>query len=159
MALRPLASSLREMTGKADFTAEEWELLREGPPTAGIVALMAEHGGTFRETWALAKAYTEARQGHGESELLDALVAEKPDVKRYKTPEEAEGQGLGRLSEAVALLEQKATADEVEAYRKFALDVAERVAAAHEEGGQQVSEAERAAIERISASLYRASSE
>ena len=38
----PLAApSLLEMTGKADFTAEEWELLREGPPTAGIVTLMA----------------------------------------------------------------------------------------------------------------------
>ena len=45
------------MTGKADFTAEEWELVREGPPTAGMMALTAEHGGTFRETWALAKAY------------------------------------------------------------------------------------------------------
>ena len=70
------------MTGKADFTEEEWELVREGPPTAGMVALMAESGGTFRETWALAKAFTEARKEHGESELLDALVAEKPDIKR-----------------------------------------------------------------------------
>jgi hypothetical protein len=142
------------MTGKDDFTSDEWELIREGPPTAGIVALMAEHGGTFRETWALAKAYTEARQEHGENELLDALVSEKPDVKRYHSQEEAESQGLGRLTEAVAVLEQKATADEVAAYRQFALDVAQRVAAAHKESGQQVSEAERAAIERIEASLY-----
>ena len=72
------------MTGKADFTAEEWELVREGPPTAGMMALTAEHGGTFRETWALAKAYAEARQQHGENELLDALVAEKPNTKRYQ---------------------------------------------------------------------------
>jgi hypothetical protein len=142
------------MTGKADFTSDEWELIREGPPTAGMVTLMAEHGGTFRETWALAKAYTEARQEHGANELLDALVSEKPDVKRYQSQEEAESQGLGRLTEAVAVLERKATADEVAAYRQFALDVAQRVAAAHKEGGQQVSEAERGAIERIEASLY-----
>jgi hypothetical protein len=57
------------------------------------------------------------------------------------------------------LLEQKATADEVDAYRKFALDVAERVAAAHKEGGQAVSDAERAAIERVKTSLYRSGSE
>ena len=81
------------MTGKADFTEEEWELVREGPPTAGMVALMAESGGTFRETWALAKAFTEARKEHGESELLDALVAEKPDIKRYKTPRGARRPG------------------------------------------------------------------
>jgi hypothetical protein len=148
------------MTGKADFTAEEWELVREGPPTAGIVALMADKGGTFRESWALARAYADARKEHGESELLDALVAEKPDIRRYKTQEEAESQGLGRLSEAVAVLEQKATAGDVEAYRKFALGVAERVAEAHKEGGdQQVSEDERAAIERIASSLYPSASE
>jgi hypothetical protein len=142
------------MTAKADFTAEEWELVREGPPTAGIIALMAERGGTFRETFALAKAYAEARKEHGDNELLDALVAEKPDVKRYKTPEEAESQGLGRLTEAIELLDRKASVGEVTAYRKFVLDVAERVAEAHTEGGAQVSEAERAAIEKIAASLY-----
>jgi hypothetical protein len=142
------------MTGKADFTEQEWELVREGPPAAGMMALTAEHGGTFRETWALAKAYAEARKAHGENELLDALVAEKPDIKRYHSPEEIETTGLGRLTEAVTLLEAKATADEVEAYRKFALSVAERVAEAHKEGDEPVSEAERAAIEKVSASLY-----
>jgi hypothetical protein len=147
------------MTDKADFTPEEWELVREGPPTAGMMALTAESGGSFRESWALAKAYTDARKEHGESELLDALVAEKPDLKRYKTPEELESQGLGRLAEAVTLLEQKATTGEVVAYKKFALDVAERVAEAHREADRPVSEGERAAIEKIAASLYPSASE
>jgi hypothetical protein len=147
------------MTGKSDFSEAEWELVREGPPTAGMAALMAESGGSFRESWALAKAYAEARKEHGESELLDALVADKPDVKRYKSSEELETQGLGRLSDAVALLEQKATGDEVTAYRRFALDVAQRVAEAHKEGDEQVSEGERAAIEKIEASLYPSRSE
>ena len=142
------------MTDKAAFTEEEWELVREGPPTAGMVALTAEKGGTFRETWALAKFYAEARKEHGESELLDALVAEKPDVKRYSSSEELESKGLGRLTEAVALLEEKATTGEVAGYRKFVMDVAEQVAEAHKEGGQEVSEGERAAIEKIAASLY-----
>ena len=147
------------MTTKADFTPEEWELVREGPPTAGMVTLTAERGGSFRESWALAKAYAEARKEHGESELLDALVAEKPDLKRYKTPEELEAQGLGRLSEAVALLEQKATPGEVVAYKQFALDVAQRVAEAHKEGGRPISDCERAAIEKIAASIYPSGSE
>jgi hypothetical protein len=142
------------MTDKAAFTEEEWELVREGPPTAGMVALTAEKGGSFRETWALAKFYAEARKEHGESELLDALVAEKPDVKRYSSSDELESKGLGRLTEAVALLEQKATTGEVAGYRKFVMDVAEQVAEAHKEGGQEVSEGERAAIEKIAASLY-----
>ena len=142
------------MTDKDAFTEEEWELVREGPPTAGMVALTAEKGGSFRETWALAKFYAEARKEHGESELLDALVAEKPDVKRYSSSDELESKGLSRLTEAVALLEQKATTGEVAGYRKFVMDVAEQVAEAHKEGGQEVSEGERAAIEKIAASLY-----
>jgi hypothetical protein len=142
------------MTDKADFTPDEWELVREGPPTAGMIALTAEHGGSFRETWALAKAYAEARKEHGESELLDALVSEKPDVKRYKTPEDLESTGLGKLTDAVNVLEQKATEGEVAGYRKFVMDVATRVAEAHKEGGEQVSEGEKAAIEKIAASLY-----
>jgi len=141
------------MTGKADFTSEEWDLIREGPPTAGMVALTADKGGTFRETWALAKAYTEARKEHGESELLDTLVAEKPDVKRYGSPQELDDVGLSRLTEAVDLLGQKANNAEVAAYKKFVMQVAEGVAEAHKEHGAEVSDAERAVIEKIASAL------
>ena len=143
------------MTGKADFTAEEWELILEAPPSAGLIVMTADRGGTFRESFSLAKAYTEARQQHGESELLDALAAERPHLKRHHSAEEAEREGLGSLSQAVALLEQKATPDEVEAYKRFTLDAAQRVAEAHKESGEAVSDDERAAIDRISTALGR----
>ncbi len=141
------------MTAKADFTDEEWNLVREGPPAAGMIVLTAEGGGSFRETWALAKVYAEARKQHGESQLLDELVSEKPDLERYHSTEELEQRGLAALREAVALLERKATPDEVEGYRRFVVDVATRVAEAHEEEGRPVSEAERGAIERIADSV------
>jgi hypothetical protein len=141
------------MTSKADFTDEEWELVREGPPTAGMVTLLASSGGTFRETWALAKTFAEARKQHADSELLDALVAENPEVKRYHSREEAESEGLGRLSQAVALLEQKASAEEVESYKRFTLSVAQHVAEAHKEHDTAVSPEEREAITKIEASL------
>jgi hypothetical protein len=141
------------MTAKTDFTEEEWELLREGPATAGMVVLLASGGGSFRETWALAKTFAEARQQHGASQLLDELVDEKPDVPRFGSAEEAEQEGLERLGRAVALLEQKATPDDVESYKRFALEVAERVASAHKEEGEAVSAEEREAIAKITAAL------
>jgi hypothetical protein len=143
------------MTGKADFTEEEWELVREGPPTAGLVVLTASSGGSFRESWAMAKAFTEARKSRGASELLDELVGESPKVKRYHTAEEAEQKGLGRLRDAVALLEQKASPDEVDAYKRFTLDVADKVASAHREKGEigDVSASEREAIDKVTATL------
>ena len=147
------------MTGKADFTQEEWELVLEGPPSAGMIVVTAQRGGTFRESIAMAKAYVEARRQHGESELLDEIVAAKPerDHTRYHSVEELRQHGLQHLRDAVELLERKATAEEVAAYRRFVLTLAEKVANAHREGGETVSDAERTAIEEISASLGNAS--
>src|SRR5919204_707654 len=116
------------MTAKNAFSEEEWELLREGPTTAGMIVLTAERGGSFRESFAMAKAYTDARKQHGESELLDELVSTGPKSgKRAHSPEELRQQGLARLREAAGLLEQKATPEELQDYRSFVLDLAERV--------------------------------
>ena len=147
------------MTGKADFAEEEWELVLQGPPSAGMIVVTAQRGGTFRETLALAKAYVEARRHHGESELLDEIVAAKPELDhtRFRSAEELKQHGLQHLRDAVKLLERKATAAEVEEYKRFVLTLADKVANAHREGGKSVSDAERAAIDEISASLGSAS--
>jgi hypothetical protein len=143
------------VTDKSAFTEEEWRTVLEAPPAAGMLVITAARGGSFRESFALAKAYTEARQQHGESELLDEIVSTKPKVDhtRYSSPEELEQAGLQRLRDAVALLESKATPDEVEDYRSFVLALTRRVAAAHKEGDESVSPAEQAAIDKIGASL------
>ena len=143
------------MTNKASFTPDEWTLILEGPPSAGMIVLTAQRGGSFRESFAMAKAYVEARKHHGESELLDEIVAAKPehDHTRYHSAEELKQAGLGHLRDAVAVLEQKATPEEAEDYRHFVLNLAEKVANAHREGGQNVSDAERAAIQEIADAL------
>jgi len=143
------------MTGKADFTPEEWQVVLEGPPSAGLIVMTAQRGGSFRETIAIAKAYAEARQQHGESELLDEIVSAKPQIDhtRYHSAAELKGHGLQHLRDAVGLLQRKATPEELENYKQFVLNLADRVANAHREGGHSVSPAERAAIEEIAASL------
>ena len=144
------------MTTKAAFSPSEWQLVLEGPPAAGLLVITASHGGTFRETIAMSKAYVEARAQHGESELLDEIVAEKPRMERggkVHNPVELRDQSLGCLSEATTLLEQKATVEERDDYRRFVLTVASKVAAAHREGGQQVSPAEAQAIQDITTAL------
>jgi len=147
------------MTGKADFTPEEWELVLEGPPSAGMIVVTAQRGGTFRETIAMAKAYTEARKQHGASQLLDEIVAAKPEVDhtRYHSPEELRQHGLQHLQDAVDLVSRKATPDEVDDYKRFVLTLADRVANAHREGGTSVSDAEQAAIDEISTAVGSAS--
>jgi hypothetical protein len=140
------------VTGKSDFTTEEWDLVAQGPATAGLILVTAQRGGTFRETLALTRAYVEARRAHGQSELLDEIVSAKPqlDHTRYHSPEELREHGLQHLRDAVALLEQKATPEELDAYKRFVLDLAKEVASAHrEEGDDAVSPSERAALDQI----------
>jgi len=143
------------MTTKSDFSAEEWQLILEAPPSAGMIVVTAQRGGLFRETIAMAKAYTEARQQHGESELLDEIVSAKPerDHTRYHSQEELKQHALQHLRDSVALLERKATPVEVEQYRQFIVNLTHKVAAAYREDGQDVSESEQAAIDEITAAL------
>jgi hypothetical protein len=148
------------MTGKADFSPEEWEVVLKGPPSAGMIVITAQRGGTFRESFSMAKSYGEARKQHGDSELLDEIASTKPEIDRtrYHSPEELKEHGLQHLREAVELLESKATPEEVDEYRRFVLTLADRVADAHKEGflglsGERVSEAERAAVAEIAEAL------
>jgi len=144
------------MTGSTDFTPEEWDVVREGPTSAGMIVSSAQRGGTLREVFAMAKVYAEARKEHGDSALLDELVSSKPEMDRTKahSPEELKEHGLQRIREAIALLEQKATPQEVDDYRRFVDSLAKRVAGAKSEGdGSPISEAETAAIAAIGEAL------
>ena len=143
------------MTGKAAFSEQEWKTILEGPPSAGMILVTAGRGGTIRETLAIGKAYAEARKQHGSSELLDEIIAAKPEIDhtRYHSFEELKEHGLQHLRDAVAVLGAKATPDEVNDYRGFVVALAERVAHAHREDGVEVSPPEQAAIDEISASL------
>ena len=143
------------MTTQAAFTPEEWKVVLEGPSTAGMIVITAAHGGTFRETIAMSKAYTEARAQHGESELLDEIVSAKPKVDHtlYHSPEELRDHGLAQLRDAMALHASKATAEERDDYRHFDINLANEVAAAHREHGQSVSPEEANAIQQITEAL------
>jgi hypothetical protein len=148
------------VTGKADFSDQEWKQVLEGPTSAGLIVIASDRGGSIRETFSMAKAYTEARQQHGESELLDEIVAAKPEMDRTRapSPEQLKEHSLQNIRDAIAILKGKATDEEVAEYRKFVLDLAERVAEARKEGflglsGERVSDAERAAISEIETAL------
>jgi hypothetical protein len=149
------------MTTKAAFNAEEWSTIVEAPVLAGLRVASADRGGTIRESIAVAKVYTAARQQHGESELLDELAASPPsvDTERIKGAGDPASASRERLREALRILEEKGTPDEVEAYKRFVLSVAEAAARAHKEGGfigiggKEISPAEQAALDELRTEL------
>lgn len=148
------------MTARADFTEEEWKTVLEAPPSAGLLVILSDRGGSIRETFSMASSYTEARKQHGESELLDEIVSTKPetDHTRSGSKEELKQHNLDNIRQAIAVLKTKASDEEIEEYRKFISGLAEHVAEARKEGflglsGERVSDAERAAISEIEAAL------
>ncbi len=143
------------MTTKAAFTDDEWTTVLEGPTSAGMLVVMASRGGTFRETFAMSKAYVEAREQHGQSELLDEIASTRPKSNHPKGHDQAElrAQSLTVISAAVGVVAAKATPQELEDYRNFILTLAHKVAAAHREDGQDVSPAEAEAIAAITGAV------
>ena len=137
------------MTGKADFTDEEWQDILQGPPTAGMIVVTAERGGMFRESISMAKAYTGARAEHGESQLLDEIAATKPEIDRtrYHSLEELKEHGLKHLGEIIELPGRQGDRGRGRPVQALRLTLAQRVAEAHKEGFR----AERRAGERCRA--------
>jgi hypothetical protein len=150
------------MTRKADFNAEEWSTIVDGPLYAGMRVISADRGGTLRESLAMGRVYQQAREHHGESELLDELVKSPPsiDVDQIR---EAGGNIAAltsqQLRDAIGILEAKATPGEIDAYKRFVMTLAQAVASAHKEGGvlgiggRQISDAENQALDEISTAL------
>jgi hypothetical protein len=150
------------MTRKAEFNAEEWSTVAEGPVYAGMRVIAADRGGTLRESLALGRAYQEARASHERSELLDELVKAPPSIDPSQV-REAGGNIAGvasqRVREAIGILEAKATPEEADAYKRFVMTVAQAVAGAHKEGGflgiggKPISDAENQALDELSIAL------
>ena len=141
------------MATKDDFSAEDWEAISDGPVYAGFMVTTASKGGTIRETFSMSKTWAAARQLHGESELLDAVVAEKPKLdNKPGSPIELHNAGVAMLKQAVQAIEAKSP-DDLEPYRNFVTGLAERVAEAHEEDGEKVSPGERSVLDEIAAAL------
>lgn len=149
------------MTKKGDFNADEWSTVVEGPLLAGALVIKAGKGGTLRESIALGKVYAHAREQQDHSELLDALVSAPPvlDGNRLKGGEDLQTVAIQGLRDALHILEEKATPDEIDAYKRFVFSLAQAAANAHKEGGvlgiggKNVSEGEQAALDEITATL------
>ena len=149
------------MTTKADFNGEEWDLISEAPAIAGLIVITASRGGTIRETLEMGKVYAGAQKAHATGDLLSEVVAGAPrvDPKQFESKEDIRARGLGKISEAVGLVRDRATVDELVDYREFILDLANHVAERDKSGGflgiggERVSGGEQSAIADITAAL------
>jgi len=137
------------MAGKADFTEDEWEALQKGVTGAGMLVSVAHRD--FTDSFGEASAIAKELAAHRESE--SQLVRELSETHGtgfglVASPKEVGEGTITALEAAVTALGEKAP-DELEAYRRLVLEVANAVAEA--KGG--VKEEETAAIEKITAAM------
>jgi hypothetical protein len=134
------------MTTKADYTPEEWELLRKAPlmmAAAVIVSDLSGSVGVAREFLSMAQAVEETGQQDDTNELVAALVADLQAPQAARTEEaeditdlaETRAKALAESREIAALLARKTTLEEATGFKRWMLSIARRVSEAAREGG------------------------
>lgn len=155
------------MTGKADFTEEDWIRLKRGPFVAGMAISLADPGGPIelvKETAATVKAVQAAATSGEHGELVTALAQDAvADTKMRQNPLQdfkpkgalAAQEILDELTAVNQLVSEKATPEEADAYRAWLKAAAQDAANAAKEGGflgfhaERVSEGEQRMLHKL----------
>src|SRR5690348_11403377 len=114
------------VTSKAAFNDDEWSTVTSAPVLAGLMVMSAERGGTVGETLSSSRAYADARSSEETGELLRTIVASPPALGRVD-PQALAAEAPTKLRRAIDLLEERATQEEVVAYKRFVYGLAEAV--------------------------------
>jgi hypothetical protein len=162
------------MTGKSNFTPDEWKVLLESVMAPGIAITAADPSGLWgllKESFAGGTALAKAKTDPGANALIKAVVddfgtaegsaardALKASFKDSK-PAQIKDKCIEVLREAATIVDTKAPGDST-AYKRWLQQISQHVAEAANEGGGflgaggvPVSEAEKATLTEISTAL------
>ncbi|MGC1298260.1 MAG: hypothetical protein WA869_24805 [Alloacidobacterium sp.] len=155
------------MSTKADFSADEWDLLRSSPMMAGLLVVVASPSGPIglvQESTAMGKMILDAATS-AQTPLLRALAE---DMKSTMTiPKAPAGATSAAVQDAATeilrrtsnLLDEKAAPEEATEVKQWLAKVAEATAEAAKEGGflgfggTLVSDEEKAAAAKVGSTL------
>lgn len=155
------------MTGKAEFTDEEWTRLKRAPFVAGMAISLSDPGGPIelvKETAATLKTVAGAAESGGRGELVSAVATEvAADSKARKNPlADFKAKGALAVQEIVdelaavnGIVSAKASPEDADAYRAWLNDAAQEAAKAAKEGGffgfhaVRVSEGEQRMLDKL----------
>jgi hypothetical protein len=161
------------MTGKSNFTPDEWKVLLQSVMAAGIAITAAEPSGLWgllKESFAGGTELAKAKTDPGTNALIKAVVddfstaegsaardALKAKFKDSK-PAQIKNKCIEVLRETAAIVDAKAPGDSA-AYKRWLQQISQHVAEAANEGrflgagGVPISEAEKATLTEISTAL------
>ena len=155
------------MSGKADFSVDEWDLLRSSPLMASLLVVAASPSGPvglIQESAAAGKLIMKTA-GTAQTPLLKALsedVMQTMTIPRPPpgaTPRQVQGAAAEILRRSSELLARKATPEEANEVTAWLAKVAQVTAEAAKEGGflgiggTFVSDEEKGALATVSSAL------
>jgi hypothetical protein len=162
------------MASKTDFTPDEWTTLRTAPALVGGAMMAASPDGfltSIREAFSMGSSSFSTLKSFENVTLLKEIMTDKDKlVDDMKAKLGTEGDAAARraklhaeaiagVKQAVAILVQKGTPEDVKAYRAWIGAVAEGVANAASSGGflgfggEKVSEAEKTFLGEVTAAM------
>ena len=157
------------MTGRADFTGDEWRVLIEAPNAAAMAVVLTDLAGWeyIEEVAAIFRFIREAGTRYPDNVLVQEVIADllapstqahshdDAEVSRRPVAQRVASQ-ISRLTAAVAVLEAKGGADTA-GFKQFLHDLAAHVAAAASEEplgkGPKVSPKEKAFLTHLESIL------
>jgi hypothetical protein len=138
-----------EMTTKADYTTEEWNVIMQAPMAAAMAVMLASPSnpvGLAQETFAVSKMLAENVGKPSGVGLIDAVAEQikDPEGRKAAQPPSPEAgadiaalkvRAIDTLRQLNVLLGAKAPAEEAGSFRQWIMATAQRVAGAAKEGG------------------------
>ena len=157
------------MTSKATFTDDEWDRVLRAPIVAGMAITIADPGGPIEISKEMMATLRAATVPPSQEELLaavaldiQAMVQQKQNPARNFKPTSAATAGteiLDELRAVDAIVAEKATPEETQAFRGWLVMAAQAAADAAKEGGfmgfgaVQVSEGEQTMLDQLRSAL------
>ena len=157
------------MASKATFTDDEWDRVRRAPIVAGMAITIADPGGPIEISKEMMATLRAATVPPSQEELLaavaldiQALAQQKQNPARNFKPTSAATAGseiLDELRAVDAIVAEKATPEETQAFRGWLVMAAQAAADAAKEGGfmgfgaVQVSEGEQTMLDQLRSAL------
>jgi len=132
------------MTAKADYTEDEWKVLRRAPLTVGLAVSLADPGGPIELSKETLAALRSAAAPPSDDELLiavsqavqaQAAAHENPTKELGLRAKTARQQVVADLAEVNRILSAKATPEEAASFRQWLVETARLAAEAAKEGG------------------------
>lgn len=135
------------MLTKNDFSASDWNVLRDTPYLVGLATLLAEPSGlgTIKESIAMTMGIWKSQSSEiplirdltsrTEMQASQESLKEKFRESQGKPKDVVRDLALEHARSSTALLSGKATSEELDAYKKLLYGLADMVANASREGG------------------------